>query len=267
KCWGYKANEYVPANLRNPKMISAGSDHTCAIDDEGVKCWGANYYGQTDVPANLKNPRMISAGSDHTCAIDDEGLKCWGEKHSNINLNPSQYFYQEKSFPIDYANEILNNMADTPEIEYSLQYIKELITQSFLKGVDIESAPIILSNTKNYKLLMIQNFLVSKKTLATRTSTQLRFVLDVMASSLNSSKYLLSDNSKQIVDKLKVSFAALLSEDNITIQAATDLITLTLNQTTLINEMAASHRLVGIKTFYDWAYTYTTTGIADPDLK
>lgn len=28
--------------------------------------------------AAFKNPRKISAGSLHTCALDDEGVKCWG---------------------------------------------------------------------------------------------------------------------------------------------------------------------------------------------
>ena len=47
-----------------PKEItSGGGDHTCAIDDEGVKCWGRNNLGQTSVPTTLKNPRAVSAGA------------------------------------------------------------------------------------------------------------------------------------------------------------------------------------------------------------
>ena len=81
--------------------ISAGQSHTCAIlDDGGVKCWGANSYGQLGLGdtqdrgdgsgemgdalpvVSLGTGRTavaISAGNAHTCAILDDGtVKCWG---------------------------------------------------------------------------------------------------------------------------------------------------------------------------------------------
>ncbi len=64
--------------LKNPIAVSSGGRHTCAIDDEGVKCWGLNDYSQTNVPSGLKNPKAVSSGDAHTCGIDDEGVKCWG---------------------------------------------------------------------------------------------------------------------------------------------------------------------------------------------
>jgi len=67
-----------PGFLEGSMTVSAGEHHTCAIDDEGVKCWGYNEYGQTNVPQGLKNLRTVSAGYQHTCAIDSEGVKCWG---------------------------------------------------------------------------------------------------------------------------------------------------------------------------------------------
>lgn len=69
----------VPGTLEKVKDISAGRRHVCAIDNEGVKCWGDNSHRQREVPRNLKNPRQISAGYDRTCVIDDDGLKCWGK--------------------------------------------------------------------------------------------------------------------------------------------------------------------------------------------
>ncbi|MDC0069519.1 RCC1 domain-containing protein, partial [Gammaproteobacteria bacterium] len=40
-------------NVRNPKLAdyqvaSADGYHTCALDDNGVQCWGSNSYGETN---------------------------------------------------------------------------------------------------------------------------------------------------------------------------------------------------------------------------
>jgi uncharacterized delta-60 repeat protein len=58
-------------------MVSVGGFHGCALDNNGVSCWGTNNRGQTTVPA-LAVPTMVSAGYRHTCAIDSTGVKCWG---------------------------------------------------------------------------------------------------------------------------------------------------------------------------------------------
>ena len=110
-CWGFNFNGRLgnstntdtdtpgaPINLgtnRTAKTISAGTSHTCAIlDDNTVKCWGYNRFGQlgnstnTDTntpgaPINLgtnRTAKTISAGSHLTCAIlDDSTVKCWGD--------------------------------------------------------------------------------------------------------------------------------------------------------------------------------------------
>ena len=77
-------------------QISAGGNHTCAIDTAGkAYCWGYGYYGQlgrgsttsTGYPAavnmsgvlNSKTLKSISTGDYHTCAIDTAGKAyCWG---------------------------------------------------------------------------------------------------------------------------------------------------------------------------------------------
>lgn len=69
-------------------MLSAGYAHTCAIDFEGVKCWGNNEHGKINVPP-LKNPVSITAGYEHTCAIDDDGMKCWGNNENDLTNIPS----------------------------------------------------------------------------------------------------------------------------------------------------------------------------------
>ena len=77
--------------------ISAGSHHSCAVDDEGgVWCWGNNEFGElgTGQDGNglqqTAEPRpvvadhgqsfvSIAAGFDQACALDDEGEAwCWG---------------------------------------------------------------------------------------------------------------------------------------------------------------------------------------------
>ncbi|MGE0174618.1 MAG: hypothetical protein AB7T49_17620 [Oligoflexales bacterium] len=62
--------------------MSPGYDHTCLLDDSGVKCWGYSNNGQTNAPL-LKNPKLIEAGGGigyvHTCALDDTGVVCWGD--------------------------------------------------------------------------------------------------------------------------------------------------------------------------------------------
>ena len=79
---------------RTAVAISSGSEHTCAILDNGdVSCWGDGGYGQlgnggtsskttptltSSLGAN-RTAIAISSGSRHTCAILDNGdVSCWG---------------------------------------------------------------------------------------------------------------------------------------------------------------------------------------------
>ncbi len=81
--------------------ISAGGDHTCAIDsDNQLWCWGNNADGQigtgnsggdvltpvrisdpdaTDPTTELADAIAVSAGANHTCAVDSANRAwCWG---------------------------------------------------------------------------------------------------------------------------------------------------------------------------------------------
>jgi alpha-tubulin suppressor-like RCC1 family protein len=83
--------------------LAAGNNHSCALlNDDSVKCWGANGSGQlgqdaTDNRGDGANEMgdnlpaialgtgavAIVAGGDHSCALlDDDTVKCWGENGS-----------------------------------------------------------------------------------------------------------------------------------------------------------------------------------------
>jgi hypothetical protein len=54
----------VPAGLTNPSAIAAGGFHTCALDDDGVICWGWNVYGQLTVPDDLTFTDLVDVEID-----------------------------------------------------------------------------------------------------------------------------------------------------------------------------------------------------------
>ena len=67
--------------------ISAGKEHTCAIEADGnsvqtvgtVRCWGSNDAGQSTPPSGVVFDK-ISAGSNHTCGLKADGsVRCWGD--------------------------------------------------------------------------------------------------------------------------------------------------------------------------------------------
>jgi alpha-tubulin suppressor-like RCC1 family protein len=78
---------------RSVKSLALGGFHTCAIlDDDSVKCWGYNYYGQlgigtttdTGVPTTVnlgagRGAKRVFCGGYTSCVIlDDDSVKCWG---------------------------------------------------------------------------------------------------------------------------------------------------------------------------------------------
>ena len=57
-----------------PTEVSVGYEHACAIDANGVVCWGKKSNKRGQVPNDLVNPRGISSGFLHSCVLDDNGV-------------------------------------------------------------------------------------------------------------------------------------------------------------------------------------------------
>ncbi len=72
--------------------ISAGDQHTCALQGGAARCWGNNDDGQlgrdssssvsNNIPAEVRGldsgVDVISAGSAYNCAVQDGSAICWG---------------------------------------------------------------------------------------------------------------------------------------------------------------------------------------------
>ncbi len=133
KALDYDHNPYhfiLKPVLHDPRMVSAGFDHSCAIDvgaDETrrVRCWGNNRYGQSEPPEKLlKEPVAVSAGWYHSCALDSEGMslsvKCWGEDSYKQTVVPPLFFDTDRDgiankddkYPLDFDNDGIPDTAD-----------------------------------------------------------------------------------------------------------------------------------------------------------
>jgi alpha-tubulin suppressor-like RCC1 family protein len=90
---------------RSVKAVAAGSRHSCALlDNDQVKCWGDNSYGQLGVSDSVdrgsspnsmgeylpavslgtgRTAKSIVCGANHACALlDNNQVKCWGNGHA-----------------------------------------------------------------------------------------------------------------------------------------------------------------------------------------
>jgi alpha-tubulin suppressor-like RCC1 family protein len=67
--------------LHHPTTVSAGAE-VCAIDDDGIHCWGTIFDQNAAPPPTLSHPTQVSSGLPNqqqatTCALDDQGVTCW----------------------------------------------------------------------------------------------------------------------------------------------------------------------------------------------
>lgn len=82
---------FAQTPLAGASQIASGGNQSCALIGGGVKCWGANTYGQLGdnstltalaaVPANGARAAIsaMAVGNQHTCVLTTQGgVKCWG---------------------------------------------------------------------------------------------------------------------------------------------------------------------------------------------
>jgi alpha-tubulin suppressor-like RCC1 family protein len=109
KCWGLNnggqlgdgtaVKRTLPVDVINLDQkvtaLAAGYLHTCGLTtNKGIKCWGANGYGQLgdnttiarttpiDVIDMTTNVIAVTAGGNHTCGLTTAGgVKCWGDNY------------------------------------------------------------------------------------------------------------------------------------------------------------------------------------------
>jgi alpha-tubulin suppressor-like RCC1 family protein len=75
------------------QAIALGTEHSCAIVDGAVWCWGSNGFGQVGDPGGAFHSRpvhvpvasgaqAIAAGGAHSCAIVHGEVWCWGDNQN-----------------------------------------------------------------------------------------------------------------------------------------------------------------------------------------
>ena len=94
KCWGYNyfgqlgnssnADAGQPVDVTGlasgVTALAAGYEHTCALVNGGVQCWGLNYTNKpVPVPGLTSGVTALVSGSAHLCAIHNGVMVCWGD--------------------------------------------------------------------------------------------------------------------------------------------------------------------------------------------
>ena len=101
------------ANSGSVSSVTSGEDHSCAIDNGKLFCWGINTWRQlgdgttndstspvmvaaSDVPGfNNTAVTAVSAGEQHTCAIENKVVYCWGG-NSSYQLGNNSFYPEDK---------------------------------------------------------------------------------------------------------------------------------------------------------------------------
>lgn len=95
-CWGADAGEVTNPPEQVLEALSVGTSHACGLNPR-ARCWGADGVGQASVPDAVRDTAFasISAGHDHTCAVEEAGpVRCWGGDAEGQATPPAGAFRQ-----------------------------------------------------------------------------------------------------------------------------------------------------------------------------
>ena len=71
---------------RTVQAMTVGEEHTCALAEGGVFCWGDNTFSQlgatdgrfSDVPVLTAAGHLVAAGTTENCSAHEQTVSCWG---------------------------------------------------------------------------------------------------------------------------------------------------------------------------------------------
>ena len=76
-----EAGEATPPEGEQFAAISAGSEHTCALRQDGTVCWTLSPVTHSAKHRLHRESHRHSSGTYHTCALRADGTPvCWGAK-------------------------------------------------------------------------------------------------------------------------------------------------------------------------------------------
>lgn len=136
-----KKNPGSALHGKNVTKVSAGVNHTCAVADALVYCWGDNRYGQLgnkkggwlvksyepvevardkDSALYAKEIIDVSAGYEFTCALASDGsVACWGrDDHGQVGGNgPGRNTRNQSAEFVNYPRPVKGGALQTTKVK------------------------------------------------------------------------------------------------------------------------------------------------------
>jgi hypothetical protein len=278
----YEGKDYSVsiARFKNaPQWISNyTSEYACALIKSEVRCWGRYLPNYPSAPTShqLNQPLMMGPSIDKTfyvnksdnisSILDKDGIKLFEFKEGKyhkldaIIFDPSKYFYNEKAYALRALQEFINNREVNINEFSTLEYLRQVIVEKLLLGLNNETTPLLKDNSQYIRSFLVSKKLMKIENISLRDTAQLKFVLTAVATSITSSKQLLSVTNKHIVDQLNLGFSDILSEDEISIESAAEVINQVAHNESLMQELRSNFRLMGVASLIEWSQSYVSTG-------
>lgn len=78
--------EAVPT-LSHPRKVTSGQHFSCALDEQGLTCWGINNGSVINAP-DLQGISDLASGFRHSCVIVQDSVSCWGAGSNEVLETP-----------------------------------------------------------------------------------------------------------------------------------------------------------------------------------